>query len=557
MTEAERFFVRGEGELTLAPGATASVTLDLGHLATVFVRATVSGSPGSCLDMVYAESMRVAGKKGRRDDPAGEVEGYGDRVHPASDRHAFETFWFRTCRFLRMDFDGGVGGMSLHALALTAAMYPFELKAAFDDGTEPTRWVWETAWRTARLCAHEHYEDCPYYEQLQYVGDTRIQALVSYALTGDGRLARQTLRQFNASRLPEGITQSRYPSAWPQVIPGFSLYWIMMIRDYHRYFGDVDLVRELLPGVMSVLDWFERRRRDDGLLSHPNYWNFVDWLPEWDVLFPWGWGSGSPARGMDRPDAIHALQYAEACRQAAELCLLVGKADVAKALVVRRKVTLAAVNRICYDPSRKLYLDLPGESFASQHANAWAILADALPDRRQHALARHLAVAPNLSQASLYFTFYLFRAWEKAGTYDLFWKQLGQWTSLREFDMTTFPEIPDAVGTRSDCHAWSASPLYEYITCVLGIKPGAPGFAEVLVKPHFGPLRQAVGRAPVGDAIAEVRWQRDGRGAVELDIALDRPKPLRVIWPDGSEVFVPEHRKNTFAWAPADQGRCP
>ena len=65
--------------------------------------------------------------------------------------------------------------------------------------------------------------DTPYCEQLQYVGDTRIQALISYAVAGDDRLARQALRAFDDSRIPEGITRSRYPSSLPQSIPTFSL----------------------------------------------------------------------------------------------------------------------------------------------------------------------------------------------------------------------------------------------------------------------------------------------------------------------------------------------
>ena len=46
--------------------------------------------------------------------------------------------------------------------------------------------------------------DTPYWEQLQYVGDTRIQALISYAVTGDDRLPLQALRAFDQSRVPEG-----------------------------------------------------------------------------------------------------------------------------------------------------------------------------------------------------------------------------------------------------------------------------------------------------------------------------------------------------------------
>ena len=53
--------------------------------------------------------------------------------------------------------------------------------------------------------------DTPYWEQLQYIGDTRIQALISYAVAGDDRLARQALEAFHNSLMPDGLTQSRYP----------------------------------------------------------------------------------------------------------------------------------------------------------------------------------------------------------------------------------------------------------------------------------------------------------------------------------------------------------
>ena len=77
--------------------------------------------------------------------------------------------------------------------------------------------------------------DTPYYEQLQYIGDTRIQALISYTVGGDDRLARQALEAFNVSRIPDGITRSRYPEFPAQNIPTFSLLWIGMLRDYWMY----------------------------------------------------------------------------------------------------------------------------------------------------------------------------------------------------------------------------------------------------------------------------------------------------------------------------------
>jgi alpha-L-rhamnosidase len=44
--------------------------------------------------------------------------------------------------------------------------------------------------------------------------------------------------------------------------------------------------------------------------------------------------------------------------------------------------------------------------------------------------------------------------------------------------LTTWAETADPT-TRSDCHAWSASPNYELFRTVLGIDSAAPGFRRV------------------------------------------------------------------------------
>ena len=47
--------------------------------------------------------------------------------------------------------------------------------------------------------------------------------------------------------------------------------------------------------------------------------------------------------------------------------------------------------------------------------------------------------------------------------------------------------------SRSDCHGWGAHPLYHFFATVLGIRPAAPGFAEVEIRPLPGELAELAG----------------------------------------------------------------
>ena len=112
--------------------------------------------------------------------------------------------------------------------------------------------------------AIETYMDCPYYEQLQYIGDARIQALVSLYNSGDERLLKNALNLMDNSRQPEGITLSRHPSYTPQYINTFSLWYIGMLHDYMMYGRDIHFLKEKLPGTRQVLNYFKTFQQQDG-----------------------------------------------------------------------------------------------------------------------------------------------------------------------------------------------------------------------------------------------------------------------------------------------------
>jgi hypothetical protein len=162
--------------------------------------------------------------EGNRNELEGKrLVGLTDLVLPDGEGGRVFDLWWRTWRFLEIEVETADEPLVIDKLEAFATGYPFAEKGRFDAGDTMLARIWETGWRTARLCAHETYVDCPYYEQLQYVGDTRVQALISDAVSGDDRLARQAIEAYDHSRRSDGITSSRYPSNPPQYVPPFSL----------------------------------------------------------------------------------------------------------------------------------------------------------------------------------------------------------------------------------------------------------------------------------------------------------------------------------------------
>ena len=228
----------------------------------------MSGGRDSEIHLTYSEALYDAqGKKGNRNEIAGrQIQGITDvLIAGGGDARAFEPLWWRTWRYLQIEITTKSEPLKLDSFGAWFSAYPFEAKATIKGDIRELDRIWETGWRTARLDAHETYMDAPYWEQLQYVGDTRIQALISYVVAGDPRLARQAIMNIDDSRTPEGITESRYPSSLPQFIPTFSLLWVNMLHDYWMYVDDLPFVKETLPHTRTVLDWYATDLRPDGL----------------------------------------------------------------------------------------------------------------------------------------------------------------------------------------------------------------------------------------------------------------------------------------------------
>jgi alpha-L-rhamnosidase len=503
--------------IAIAADRHVHVLLDRKTLTTAYPQLTVSGGKGASIRLTYTEALYdPKQEKGDRNDVGNrQAMGVHDRFLPDGGEHrTFEPLWWRVWRYLDLDIQTGSEPLTLESLRGQYTAYPFEERASFDSKDPELDQIWKISWRTAQLDAHETYMDTPYWEQLQYVGDTRIQALISYAVTGDDRLGKQAIQTFDDSRIPEGLTQSRYPTSQPQIIPTFSLLWIGMLHDYWLYRPDASPVKAALPGTRTVLTWFSQYEQPDGLLRKLPWWSFIDWVSSGEL----------PTYDKHAESCTTTLEYLGALTDAAEMERAMGDKDRATRGELQAQHVRSGLYEKCWDAGRKLLADNPDHTAFSQQTNTLGVLYDVIPRGEQQDVLRRLVdIAPGTAPSdgtlsgSYYFRFYLARALEHAGMADEYLATLKPWRDLLPLHFSTWPETPGK--TRSDSHAWSAHPIYDLLTLVAGIEPASPGFATVRIAPHLGDLREASAEFPHPQGMIKVHFERSGSevtGSVSL-----------------------------------------
>ncbi|NJN25120.1 MAG: alpha-L-rhamnosidase [Cyclobacteriaceae bacterium] len=526
-------FIKGNGDLEIYPWGKITILIDQEHLTTAYPELLLSGGKGSRITLTYMEAPFIdvdKEYKGNRNEIEGKkIHGYFDIIYPNGDSNIlYRPLYYRTFRYVQVDIENYLQPLIIHDFSSKFTGYPFKKIAHFQSSDSTLADIWNTGWRTARLCAYDSYMDCPYYEQLQYIGDTRIQALISLYMTGDDRLMRNAISQFHNSQIDEGLTQSRYPGIFKQVIPPFSLFWTLMVHDYWMHKQDDAFVKQFLKGILDVLEWHKSKiDEESGMLGKLDFWNFVDWPKEW----PWlGYDevSGLPKGSSNGNSAIHTLQYVYAINQLVEMFDAFGMSEEANEYKKIASSLKENTYRLCWDNQRMMMASLPNKNEFSQHANVLSVLSG-IPDNidAKDLLTRTINDT-SLVECTVYYRFYLNQALRQAGMGDKYIEMLSPWRDMLSIGLTTFAEKPEP--SRSDCHAWSASPNYDLLATVLGVRPGSPGFKTVKIEPHLGALSFAKGKVPCPQGIIEIKIERQNEKKMEALIKIPKGMHGTFLW---------------------------
>ena len=413
----------------------------------------------------------------------------------------FEPFWFRCFRFIKIECEGDI---QISLEKFIEVNYPLDIRTDYDFGRDDDNGLWDISVRTLQRCMHETYEDCPFYEQLQYAMDTSLQMLFNYQLSDDDLLARKAMDDFAQAQLADGLMPSRTPCVVDQHIPTFQFYFIFMVYAHYIRFGDKALVREHLRAMDGVIEWFKRHMTAQGLVGQSKYWNFVDWAK------PWGYVEGKCDGGVpvyiDGGEiGIYNPMMAYFLQCGAKLNAVLGRGDVAKEYLALADSIIENTNKYFWNEEKGLYADDLVHSRYSQHMQTWCVLSGACDRKRARAIMERSLDLD--AKATYAFAYFYFRALESVGMYDKTEEMMDSYRGLLKLNCTTIPETPTE--SRSDCHAWGALAIYEFSATVLGVRTFDVEEKSISIKPYIKGRDSAKGTVSTIAGNVFVSWRNE------------------------------------------------
>jgi alpha-L-rhamnosidase len=452
----------------------------------------------------------------------------------------------RGLRYLMVTVRRASRPVRIYGIRMNQSNYPIAEIGRFQCSDTLLNDIWAISRHTTRLCMEDTFVDCPAYEQVFWVGDSRNEALVNYYLFGADEIVKLCLRLVPGSKFQTPLYADQVPSGWNSAIPNWTFFWAMACSEYYRRTGDATFAQEMWPHVKYTLDHYLTRIDERGLLNIRG-WNLLDWAP------------------IDQPeDGVVTHQncfLAKALLMAAELAVTAGDVEGGSVYADAAERLKLAIDRHLWSDERHAYLDCihadgrPSGIFSMQ-TQVVAYLCDIAAGERAEQIEEYLVEPPEdfVQIGSPFMSFFYYEALSKIGRFQKMLDDMRRhYGQMIEHDASScwemYPDFtenrvnPDFL-TRSHCHAWSAAPGYFLSAFVLGVRSVEPGWRKIIVSPQTASLTWARGSVPLpGEGRVDVSWKLadDGR-IMRLQVWAPRDVDVEVRLPEGMEGIVDHYK---------------
>jgi hypothetical protein len=418
-------------------------------------------------------------------------------------------------RFVRIDLVDPNVILDLKEINAVFTCRDIPYLGAFKSNDERLNRIWMTAAYTVHLNMQEYIWDGIKRDRLVWLGDLHPEVMTINTVFGYNEVVSKSLD------LARDITPL---PGWMNGMFSYSLWWIIIHRDWYRYQGDLDYLKEqkaylseLLHILFSEVDASGRRIHEDGFLD---------------------WPSSPNAEGIKA--GMHALM-AMAFQAGAELCDVLGD---------------KSLSAECHAVAERMRQSVPHHNRLKQAASLLA-LAGMMPARQ--ACDEVIAVG-GARDFSTFYGYYMLQAQAKAGDYQAALDNIRQfWGGMLDMGATTFWEdfnlewMENAAGIdelvpegkkdihadfgaycykqlrHSLCHGWASGPAAWLSEHVLGVQVVDAGCRTLRIDPHLGDLQWVEGTFPTPFGVVKISHRKDAAGKIISDVKV--PKGVKIVGP--------------------------
>lgn len=383
---------------------------------------------------------------------------------------------------------------------------------SFKSNDERLNKIWETGAYTVHLNMQQYLLDGIKRDRLVWVGDMHPEVMTINSVFGYNEVVPKSLDLIrDATPLP----------AWMNGISSYSMWWIMLHRDWYRYQGDKNYLKAQKTYLVALLCHLMSKTKDGG--EQLDGKRFLDWP------------------SSRNKEAIHAglqAMMVMSLTAGAELCEVLGEYETAK----KCRTTVSALRK---------YIPDVGDS---KQAAALLGLAELIPAKT----ANNFISKGGVNNFSTFYGYYMLQAKAKAGKYqDAIDNIKKYWGGMLDLGATTFwedfniewlknagriDEMPDKKKVdvhlcygdycykrlrHSLSHGWASGPTAWLTEHVLGVSIVEPGARIIRIRPNLGSLTFVEGTFPTPQGVVKIKHIKDASGKILTTI--NAPKGVKVL----------------------------
>ncbi|ULB33109.1 alpha-L-rhamnosidase-related protein [Proteiniphilum propionicum] len=415
-------------------------------------------------------------------------------------------------RFVRIDLLDKEVEFPLRAVRAIARYRDIPYLGSFKSSDERLNKIWETGAYTVHLNMQDYLWDGIKRDRLVWVGDMHPEVMTINSVFGDNEVVRKSL-DFARDTTPL--------PGWMNGISSYSLWWIILHRDYYLHQGDMaylkaqqSYLKKLIPQITS---------RVSGGKENLDGGRFLDWPT------------------AENEAVIHSGL------QALTLLTMEAGADIATWLGDQE------LKNLCTTTAKALKKHSPSDQ-GNKQAAALLSLVNLIPSKK----AADVILKDGANDFATFYGYYMLEALAKAGKYQEAMDIISDyWGAMLDLGATTFWEnfvyaervnatridqlsISDKFDIHADggahcyiglrgslCHGWASGPTSWLTAHVLGIKVMESGSKVIQIRPNLGNLQYAEGTYPTPYGIIKVKHVKQANGKVTSEI--EAPDEIKII----------------------------